>query len=254
VSGPEGLGPESPHSASPSRARPRRRWLVGLGFVLAVVSMVLGLLVALFPIGIGILLATTGRRNAGIAIVVTTVVLVAVPRLILIVGLDAKAYRVPSSAMEPTMSIGDRFLAIGDETPERGDIFVFNPPAGAESDQRCGAPHPAAAACARPTPERATETSFVKRVIGLPGERVKIVGNRAYVNGSRLRESYVRTLPCTDICNLPREITIPPDHYFLLGDNRGESDDSRDWGPVPKAWMLRRAALRYRPLGRFGSL
>jgi signal peptidase I len=243
-------GPEAPFAA-----HRRYRWLVALGFALAVVAMVLGLLVALAPIGIGLILATSGRRNAGIAIVITTVLLVGVPRLIVLAVLDGRTYRIPSSAMEPGIDIGDRVLALGDDTPERGDIFVFNPPAGADSDEaRCGAPRPHSAACARPTPRRVEDLFFIKRVVGLPGDRLKIVGNRVYVNGSRLREDYARTTPCTDICNLPREITIPPDHYFLLGDNRGESDDSRVWGPVPRSWLLRRAVLRYLPLGSFGSL
>jgi signal peptidase I len=245
VSGPE----------APLMAHRRYRWLVALGFALALVAMVLGLLVALAPIGIGLILATSGRRNAGVAIVVTTVLLVGVPRLIVLAVLDGRTYRIPSSAMEPGIDIGDRILALGDDTPERGDIFVFNPPAGAQSDDvRCGAPRPSSSACARPTPRRVEDLEFIKRVVGLPGERLKIVGNRVYVNGSRLREGYARTTPCTDLCTLPREITIPPDHYFLLGDNRGESDDSRDWGPVPRSWLLRRAVLRYLPLGSFGSL
>ncbi|MFL5781890.1 MAG: signal peptidase I [Thermoleophilaceae bacterium] len=244
MSGPEALAPR----------RRRYRWLVALGFVLAVVAMVLGFLIALAPIGIGLILATSGRRNAGIAIVITTVVLVGVPRLIVLAVLDGRTYRIPGSAMEPGIDIGDRILALGDDTPERGDVFVFNPPVGAQSGgNQCGAPHPRSAACPRPTPRRAEDLTFIKRVVGLPGERLKIVRNRVYVNGTRLREDYARTTPCFAVCNLPREITIPPGHYFLLGDNRGESNDSRDWGPVPRSWLLRRAVLRYLPLSRFGG-
>lgn len=61
--------------------------------------------------------------------------------------------------------------------------------------------------------------------------------------------------PCGGLgaCNFREEITIPPDHYFMMGDNRGASSDSRFWGPVPGDWIVGEAILRYWPPGRFGS-
>jgi signal peptidase I len=251
-----GPGPEVP-APPPPEAPPRRlRWLVVLGFFLAVVAIVLGLLIALAPIAIGIVLLTSGRRNAGIALIATTVVLVGVPRAVFIIVYDGRPFRIPSGAMEPTLEINDRILTVKDDTPQRGDIVVFHPPRGAEgfSEGRCGVKPEPGQACARPTGGSATDVHFVKRVVGLPGDRLKIAGNHVVVNGERLDEPYARLSPCTDVCNLPREITIPPDHYFMLGDNRGESDDSRDWGPVPRDDLVGRVFFRYLPLKRFGSL
>jgi signal peptidase I len=65
-------------------------------------------------------------------------------------------------------------------------------------------------------------------------------------------ESYI--LPCQggSSCNLPEEITIPPDHYFMMGDNRGSSDDSRFWGPIPRDWIIGKAFATYWPPDRIG--
>jgi signal peptidase I len=72
------------------------------------------------------------------------------------------------------------------------------------------------------------------------------------VNGVPAEEDFIR--PCgeqTD-CNLPTEITIPPDHYFMMGDNRGESDDSRFWGPIPREWIIGKAFATYWPPKKIG--
>jgi signal peptidase I len=252
-----GPGPEAPPPAAPDAAarRPRLRWLVVLGFVLAVVAMVLGILIALAPLAIGVVLLTSGRRNAGIAVMVTTVLLVAVPRAVFLIGFDGRAFRTPSTAMEPTLKIGDRFLTVGDDSPARGDIVVFHPPASAAAFGRgqCGVRRAPRQACPRPSPG-ASDATFVKRVVGLPGDRLRFIHNHAVVNGRRLDETYARTSPCTDVCNLPQEIVIPPGHYFMAGDNRGASDDSRAWGPVRREDLVGRAFFRYLPLKRFGSL
>ncbi|MEA2368899.1 MAG: signal peptidase [Thermoleophilaceae bacterium] len=250
-----GPGPEAPAAPEPGRPPRRLRWLVVLGFVLAVVAMVLGLLIALAPLAIGVVLLTSGRQRAGIALIVTTVVLVAVPRFLFVVVFDGRPFRIPSGAMEPTLKIGDRILTVGDDSPERGDLFVFHPPRGALNfgGGTCGVRRDPGQACPRPT-LGATDLFFVKRVVGLPGDRLKVVHNRVVVDGRALAEPYIRTSPCTRLCNLPKEIVVPPGHYFMVGDNRGESDDSRDWGPVPKDSLVGRAVFRYLPLRRFGSL
>jgi signal peptidase I len=251
-------GPEHPtESDVPRWPRSRDGWIAA-GWILAVACLLLGFFVGGIVVGIGVWMAIRGRRAAYVVIVVG-VVIAFTPRLILVVVLDGKTYRIPSAAMEPTLKVGDRIFTQGDDSPERGDLFVFHPPAGAESDygNRCGAPKGARQACAAPAGRRA-DASFVKRVVALPGDRLKIVGNRAHVNGRPLDEPYIRTQPCDDVgtatCNLPKEITIPPDHYFMLGDNRGQSDDSRVWGPVRRDWLVGRPTFRYWPLSRFGSL
>jgi signal peptidase I len=73
------------------------------------------------------------------------------------------------------------------------------------------------------------------------------------LNGKRQAEPF--TLPCdSGDCDYPREITIPADHYFMMGDNRGSSDDSRFWGPVPREWIIGGAFSTYWPPKRIGLL
>ena len=79
---------------------------------------------------------------------------------------------------------------------------------------------------------------------------------RVYLNGSRKpqKEPFIRPDPSCGICNLPKTIKIPPGHFFMMGDNRGESADSREWGPVPKKWIIGEAFFTYWPLDRIGTL
>ncbi len=166
-----------------------------------------------------------------------------------------KPYQIPSESMEPTLDVGQRVLVnrflyrLGD--PEVGDIVVFNPPLGAERGNQCGVPRRDGAPCPEPTDEKA-DTSFIKRIVAGPGDTLRIDGGHPVVNGVRAEEDF--TLPCKPggDCNLPQEITIPPDHFFMMGDNRGESDDSRYWGPVPRDWIIGKAFATYWPPRRIG--
>ena len=74
------------------------------------------------------------------------------------------------------------------------------------------------------------------------------------VNGVEAEEDFIRPCRGGNGCNLPQEITIPPDHYFMMGDNRGSSDDSRFWGPVPRDWIIGEAFFTYWPPDRIGLL
>ena len=170
-----------------------------------------------------------------------------------------KPYRIPSGSMEPTLDIGQRVL-VDRLTPrfrdyERGDVVVFHPPVGADDGAAnvCGTDTTEGAACARSVPQR-SDTTFIKRLIGLPGDRVRIVGGHAIVNGRRMKDSYIAPCGGGEGCDLPTEITIPPDRYFMMGDNRGESFDSRFWGPVPHSWLIGRAFATYWPPNRVGGL
>jgi signal peptidase I len=161
-----------------------------------------------------------------------------------------KTYRAPSPAMEPTIHIGDHFVVARMtwpfSGPGRGDIVVFHPPPGADTNE-CGVPsapgdgHP----CPRPVPGESSNT-FVKRIVAVPGDRLAISDNRVVLNGKPLRETFIaRGSPCGELCNLRKEITIPKGHYFVMGDNRGESSDSRVWGPVPRDAMVGRMLFGY---------
>ncbi len=156
-----------------------------------------------------------------------------------------KPYRIPSESMVPTLEIGQRVLVnrLGERfsNPEVGDVVVFHPPAGAESNNQCGAPPEDGAPCATPTRTRA-DVNFIKRVVAGPGDRLRIRDGRAIVNGKPLDEPYAQDCGGSDGCDFPGEITIPDDHWFMMGDNRNASADSRYWGPVP------RENVRGRPL------
>lgn len=167
-----------------------------------------------------------------------------------------KPYQIPSESMEPTLDVGQRVLVnrflYHFEDPEIGDIVVFNPPAGAEQGNQCGAPKPTGAPCPTPTPDKAG-VNFIKRIVAGPGDTLSVKDGHPVVNGvEKTDEPY--TLPCRPggECTLPTPITIPPDHYFMMGDNRGASDDSRFWGPVPRDWIIGQAFATYWPPDRVG--
>ena len=197
------------------------------------------------------MVALYGRRRAGVTIIVLAVTLPIVQALIVFGVLDARAFRIPSQTMEPTLEIGDRIVTTDASELKPGDIVVFHPPAGAD-EGRCGVPPAPDRSCEKPTRER-SDVTYVQRVVAVGGDRVAVVGGRAVVNGERRREPYIRADAACPPCNLPQEVVVPEGHYFILGDNRGESSDSRFWGPVPEDWIVGKARLRYWPTSRFGS-
>jgi signal peptidase I len=87
----------------------------------------------------------------------------------------------------------------------------------------------------------------------VPGDRLAVKEGRVYINGKRQNEPFIRPDAACETCNEPREITIPPDHFFMMGDNRGNSTDSRVWGPVPKKWVIGGAFFTYWPPKRIGT-
>ena len=200
----------------------------------------------------------TAKKQSARGSLVELVTIVAVA-LGLALGIQAflvKPFRIPSESMEPTLDVGQRVLVdrvsfrLGE--PDRGDVVVFKPPAGAD-DNVCGVRHSSESACPRPTKDR-SDTNFIKRVVAVGGDRLTVVDGRVYINGRRQAEPYSRPDAGCGICNLRRPIRIPKGHYFMMGDNRGESADSREWGPVPEKWMIGRAFATYWPPGKVGSL
>ena len=198
------------------------------------------------------------KRSLNSALEFVLIVVVALGLALAIQAWVVKPFRIPSGSMEPTLHIGQRVLVdrvtghFGD--PGRGDIVVFHPPKGSESNgEKCGVPRPSNEACPVGTKARA-DTNFIKRVVAVPGDRLKILNNHAYVNGKRQADGFANLTPCTDVCNLQKQITVPPGQFFMMGDNRGQSDDSRDWGPVPKKWIIGEAFFTYWPPDRIGTL
>lgn len=175
----------------------------------------------------------------------------------------AKPYRIPSGSMLPTLQINQRILVdrIGNHfsSPKIGDIIVFHPPKNyaegcadpAEGQEQTG--QDAARPCGVAQRQPSSET-FVKRVVGLPGDRIAIRNGHVFRDGVREHDPYIE--PCDDgaACSFPGTITVPRGDYYMMGDNRGDSDDSRFWGPVPRAWIIGQAFLTYWPPSRIGFL
>jgi signal peptidase I len=191
-------------------------------------------------------------------------VLIVVVALGLALGIQAfviKPYEIPSASMEPTLHISQRILVdrIGSHfsSPQIGDIYVFHPPASetcadpAQGENNAGQDGPAA--CDVPQKRESTQT-YVKRVVGLPGDRLSIQNGHVIRNGVGEKDAY--TIPCDGggECTFPQTITVPKGDYYMMGDNRPDSLDSRFWGPVPKAWLIGKVFFTYWPPDQIGTL
>ncbi|MBK5233823.1 MAG: signal peptidase I, partial [Thermoleophilia bacterium] len=162
-----------------------------------------------------------------------------------------KPYQIPSGSMEPTLDIGQRVLVnrfvYHFTDPKPGDVVVFHPPAGVGTGQECGVPKVEGQPCAEATPEEADDT-FIKRIVAGPGDTLSVKGGLPVVNGVVQQPDGFEIQPCGAAgqdCDLPKEITIPEGHFFMMGDNRGQSDDSRFWGPLPEEWLIGKAFGTY---------
>ena len=155
-------------------------------------------------------------------------------------GGDSQTYEVPSKSMEPTISAGEQVTvdlgAYDDAAPAVGDIVALHPPAGMGRPIECGVQHPLTQACPKPTRGLSSET-FIKRIVAGPGDELSIHNGQPVLNGKPALGDEIQT--CREsACNLPKPITIPAGEYFVLGDNPPASNDSRYWGPVPRAGIL----------------
>ena len=169
------------------------------------------------------------------------VVVVAVGVALLLRQFVVQTFFIPSGSMEPTLQVGDRILVnklsyhlhgVG-----RGDIVVFSrPPA-----ENCGGPE---------------VNDLVKRVIGLPGETLSLSGGHVYVDGRRLDESWLpaseqgitRPGPGGTHYSLQHAYRVPANDFFVMGDNRTDSCDSRYWGPISKSLIVGKVEMRVWPL------
>jgi signal peptidase I len=170
---------------------------------------------------------------------------IAVAAVLAIKAWVVNPYRIPSSSMEPTLhcaepepgcqaGASDRVLAnrfiYRFRDPERGDIVVFRTPERAV--ERCGA-----------------GGTFVKRLIGTPGDTLSMRGGVLRVNGEQVDEPYVNGgPPGPDFTKR----TLGPDEYFMMGDNRAQSCDSREWGTVSRDDLIGPVFAVYWPLTRLG--
>jgi signal peptidase I len=142
-----------------------------------------------------------------------------------------EAFWIPSGSMIPTLKIGDRVLVnkfiYRFTEPRRGDIIVFESVDNSNED-------------------------LIKRVVGLPGDKIAVRGGKLFVNGKPQREPYTyKKLPDRSFF---AKTTVPKDHVFVMGDNRGNSADSRVFGPLPEKNIEGEAFLRFWPPDRIGLL
>jgi len=141
--------------------------------------------------------------------------------------------RVEGTSMMPTLENEERIFInkfvyrFGIEPIERGDMVVFWFP-------------------------KDPSKSYIKRVIGVPGDRVEVREGTVYINGAPQAESYV-SAEFRDNSNSPEQI-VKPDEFFVLGDHRNSSNDSRAWGTVPRSYIYGKAVFVYWPLDRLGAL
>jgi signal peptidase I len=145
-------------------------------------------------------------------------------------------HEVKGSSMEPNFHNNEYILtdkiSFRFQLPKRGDVVIFKAPTNPDVD-------------------------YIKRVIALPGERVKVEGGSVYVNDQKLNEPYLRdatTLFPGSRLQEGVDITIDQDNYFVLGDNRPHSSDSREFGPIPRKLIVGKAFFRYWPVTEFGLL
>ncbi len=191
-----------------------------------------------------------------IELVVT--VAIAVALAFLIQAFIVKPYKIPSGSMLPTLHLNQRVLTNRlINHPSVGDIVVFHPPHGADpqppvcgnSNQGGGHLQP----CDQPTPQESSQT-FIKRVVAGPGDTILIRDGHVIRNGVREKDPYIEPCGADSSCNFRTPIVVPPGDYFMMGDNRGDSDDSRFWGPVPDKWIIGVAFFTYWPPDRIGFL
>jgi signal peptidase I len=173
-----------------------------------------------------------------------------------------KPYRIPSGSMLPTLDINQRLLVdrvgLRFSSPHIGDIIVFHPPSNTAS---CANPNEGTAgsgqdpvmACDVVGAGPASDT-YIKRVVGLPGDRISIVGGEVIRNGVQEKAPYIVRCAGDQACSFSRTIKIPTGTYFMMGDNRPFSDDSRFWGPIPRSWIIGKAFFTYWPPDRIGFL
>lgn len=185
------------------------------------------------------------RRSKSLELVETIVV--ALLLAIFIRATLAEARFIPSGSMIPSLLIGDRLIvekvSYYFSDPQRGDIVVFYPPDPSFEPQGNSARFFRWLGFTR-------QAAYIKRVVALPGETIRIEDGQVYINDKPLQENYTNS-EYPDFDNMSAK-TIPEDHYFMMGDNRGNSRDSRVWGTLPEKNIIGRTLLRFWPLNRIG--
>jgi signal peptidase I len=181
---------------------------------------------------------TKPNRKKYVALEWVAVVAVALLAAFVVRTYVLQTFFIPSGSMEPTLQIGDRIivskLSYHLHSVHRGDIIVFHAPAAE------------AKACADPNVK-----DLVKRVIGLPGETISSTSNTITINGKAIAQPW---FPPTLLGNPITTTHIPANAYFVMGDNRTNSCDSRMWGTLPGSEIIGHVIFRIWPLSQIGFL
>ncbi len=188
------------------------------------------------------------RKHPVVDLIITVAIAVGIAYLVQ--AFIVKPYRVPSGSMEPTIAIGERIIAarftMRFSDPARDQIIVFHPNgAGAEIYEV----------------DTAADETFVKRLIGMPGETIGATGGQVYVcTGAGPQEGVaIKDTPACQFLDQPfvsspqddfGPTLIPANRYFMMGDNRANSDDSRSWGSITRDEMIGVAFMSYWPPSR----
>jgi signal peptidase I len=151
-------------------------------------------------------------------------------------------YRVVSGSMEPTLVTGQVVhvdtSAYASHAPHVGDIVAFRAPAGATAGTpACGVAYTPTEVCPQST-HAESDQMFIKRIVAAPGDTIAVSNGSVVLNGVLQFEPFARLCDAGAACNLPAAIKVPAGEWFLMGDDREHSDDSRFWGPVPQGWIV----------------
>ncbi len=257
--------PENPSAAvspkpTPKPGAPLPRWSTPALLLALVISFLasfgetllsLALLVAV-PIGVRWSKIPSRRRVA--QVVIWTASTLFVLRL-LIPGFLVRTVAIKSAAMQPTIAKHDRVMFNRLEGFRIGDIVASHAPRDAHR-RLCGpSPHmitPGGSACAAPEYDQ-KRGFYIRRVVAGPGDVISIVNGEVIRNGAPERASYIT--PCYERqCSFPTPIRVPAGMWFLMADNRRESDDSRFFGPIPASWIIGPAIMRTWPPAHIGTL
>ena len=205
---------------------------------------------------------TAKKSFTSTALELILIVVAALGLALVVEGFFVKPYRIPSGSMIPTLAIGQRVLVnrleLRFSSLHVGDILVFHPPtdytdcANPNQGQPGGGSGPQQACDVAQTTD--SSTTFIKRLVGLPGDRLQIRDGHVIRNGVAEKDSYI--VPCNQDadCDFPETIVVPQGEYYMMGDNRPDSEDSRFWGPVKRAWIIGKAFFTYWPPARIGFL
>jgi signal peptidase I len=191
-----------------------------------------------------------GEQHRHVIVEWVVIIVVALVAALVIKTFAIQAFYIPSASMQPTLWPGDRVLvnklSYDFHNVHTGDVIVFRrPPADTSSNV----------------------DDLIKRVVALPGQTIYVAGCKVYINGKELKQPYLPTgwqLSSSEYCttwvsgpgtaNLPDPYKVPAGDYFVMGDNRTNSDDSRYWGPLPGRYIVGRAFVKMWPPSHIGFL